>query len=259
MMSRVHTVLLVMCVFCWQRNNAEDVTLPTATNIKLSSINFKTLLDWSPTPTDYVYTVLVRSPYTDWTKKCIHTTSTTCDVTDLVKDVRSTYEVRISSERRRPSETEEFPYAEGPTFTPYEQTIIGKPKIENFTFNGDESRLTVSVSDTRTPYRYSNNNTYMTLRDIFQGDFRYTLFYRKASSTGKKQESSSTNEIVINTEKGESYCFFVQATVPSRKLLRTSQNSDEMCTPTERGAASGFFPSTGVLFLSNLILLSWSL
>ncbi|XP_056379087.1 tissue factor isoform X2 [Hyla sarda] len=247
-------IVLMVTMFCWRRSCAQVLDLPTATDIKWSSINFKTILDWSPEPTNYTYTVLVRSPFTDWIKKCINTRSTTCDVTDLMKDVRSTYEVRISSEIRS-TDVEEFPYAEGPTFTPYEQTIIGKPKIQNFSLSDDQSRLTVVVSDTRTPYKYDNNNTYMTLRDVFQNDFIYTLFYRKASSTGKKQESSSTNEIAINTDKGESYCFYVQTSVKSRKQNRVSQNSDELCTPSDGGA--GFLPSIGVLFLSNLILLSW--
>ncbi|XP_075689297.1 tissue factor isoform X2 [Rhinoderma darwinii] len=253
-------IVLLVAVCCWQRSSAQGVNVPTATDIKWSSINFKTILDWSPKPTNYTYTVLLRSPlFEDWKKKCINTKDTTCDVTNIVQDAQSTYDVRIVSEIKNTEiSAEEFPYAEGPTFTPYEQTIIGKPIIQNFTLNKDQNSLTVVVKDIPTPYKYSNN-TPITVRDIFQNDFTYTLFYRKASSTGKKQESSATNEIVINTEKGESYCFFVQASVPSRKQNRVSQNSDELCISSDSGAASGFLPSTGVLCLSNLILLYWLL
>lgn len=230
-MRCLHVVFLV-AFFCWQRSSAQGVNFPTATGIRWSSINFKTILDWGPKPTNYTYTVLLRSPYfEDWKKKCIYTQDTTCDVTDLMKEPRATYEVRIVSETRS-TDVEEFPYADGPTLIPYEQTIIGKPSIQNYTFSADRSRLTVLVSDTRTPYRFSNN-TPMTLRDVFAGDFTYTLFYRRASSTGKKEQSSSTNEIVISADKGESYCFYVQASVPSRKQNRVSENSVEMCTASD--------------------------
>ncbi|XP_073427512.1 tissue factor isoform X2 [Dendrobates tinctorius] len=245
--------LLLVAVFCWQRTSAQGENFPTATGISWSSINLKTILDWNPKPTNYTYSVLLRSPLSqDWTKKCPYTTATTCDVSDLMKDINSTYEVRIVSEIRPSSSievhAEEFPYAEGPTFTPYLQTIIGKPMIQNYTFDKDHSRLTVVVRDTPTPYRNANNNV-ITVRDMFQNDFAYTLYYRKASSTGKKSQSSSTNDIVINTEKGDGYCFYVQASVPSRITNRVSQNSEEVCTPSNGGAASGFFPSTGVLCL----------
>ncbi|XP_073499329.1 tissue factor isoform X2 [Phyllobates terribilis] len=168
----------------------------------------------------------------DWKKKCPYIMDTTCDVSDLMRDINSTYEVRIVSEIKS-SEilAEEFPYADGPTLLPYLQTRIGRPIIQNYTFDKDHSRLTVVVRDTPTPYRNADN-TPITVRDMFKDDFAYTLYYRKASSTGKKSQSSATNEIVINTEKGEGYCFYVQASVPSRTKNRVSQNSEELCTPS---------------------------
>ncbi|XP_071985151.1 tissue factor isoform X2 [Engystomops pustulosus] len=253
-----HTVLLLLgTLSCWHPSSAQGEKYPTATDIRWSSINLKTILDWAPKPTNYTYTVLIRGKYfLDWKKKCIFTTDTTCDVSDLMKDPKDTYDVRIVSEIRSPDGIEESPYAEGPSFTPYEETIIGKPVIRNFTLNKELNTLTVLIRDTPTPYRFSNN-TPKTVRDFFPNDFTYTLFYRKASSTGKKQQSSDTNEIVIKTDEGENYCFYVQASVPSRKVNRMSQNSDELCTSSDAGAASGFFPSTAVLCLSVLILLSW--
>ncbi|KAM3915467.1 tissue factor isoform 2-T2 [Leptodactylus fuscus] len=255
-MLSLHIVLLVT-VFCWQGTSAQGANFPTATKIMWSSINLKNIIDWEPKPTNYTYTVMIRNQYfQDWKKKCIYTKETTCEVTDLMKDVNATYEIRIVSEDKNLDTVEEPPYAEGPSFTPSDQTIIGKPVIHNFTLNRDT--LTVLVKDTLSPYRYPNN-TLIPLRDFFPNNFEYTLFYRKASSTGKKQQSSSTNEIVVKVDKGESYCFFVQALVPSRKQNRVSENSLEMCTSSDGGAASGFLPSTGFLCLSNLILLYWLL
>ncbi|KAM4022563.1 tissue factor isoform 2-T2 [Anomaloglossus baeobatrachus] len=248
--------LLLLAVFCWQKSSAQDMNIPTANNIMWTSINFKSILDWSPKPTNYSYSVLVRSPlFQDWKKKCFRIKDTTCDVTDLMENVNTTYEVRVVSEIDSPEITaEEFPYSDGPTFSPYLQTIIGKPIIQNYTFDKEQNRLTVVLRDTPTPYRNADNSP-KTLREIFQNDFIYTLYYRKASSTGKKSQSSTTNEIVINTEKGEGYCFYVQASVPSRVKNRVSQSSEELCTQSDGGAASGFLPSTGVLCLISWILL----
>ncbi|XP_018414711.1 PREDICTED: tissue factor, partial [Nanorana parkeri] len=207
---------------------------PTAKNIAWNSINFKTIVEWDGKPTDFVYTVEIRNQYVgDWKKKCIYTSNTECDVTDLLQDVNATYDLRITSEMRSEDEvTEEFPYADGPSFNPHDQTIIGKPAFESFNFNEDHTQLKVVVADPITPYKFGNK-TSKTVRDIFGNDFQYTLFYRKAGSTGKKEAHSATNEIVISTSKGEGYCFFVRATILSRRTNRYSQDSDEKCASSE--------------------------
>ncbi|KAM5147922.1 tissue factor isoform 2-T2 [Mantella aurantiaca] len=259
-MSCCFQILLLCAVFCWQRTPAQDFNFPTAQNIAWRSINFKTLVEWDLKPTNYSYTVEIRNPYVgDWKKKCIYTNNTECDVTDLLKNVTVTYDVRIISEiRSEDIVTEEFPYADGQSFNPYEQTIIGRPAFESFGFNEDHTQLKVVVKDPITPYRFDNKSM-KTVRDIFGKDFQYTLFYRKAGSTGKKEAHSATNEIVISTSKGEGYCFFVRATILSRRTNRFSQDSDEKCASFEGNAARGFAASTVFLYLCNLILLFWLL
>ncbi|XP_077309004.1 tissue factor isoform X2 [Lithobates pipiens] len=265
MAGSIHTMnclhLLLLCsVFCWQRSHAQDVNFPTAKNIKWTSVNFKTLVEWEGKPTNYSYTVEIRNTLLGvWERKCFYTKNTECDVTNLLKDVNATYNVRVSSEIQSEEVIEEFPYADGPDFNPYEKTIIGKPAFESFGFNEDHTQLKVVVKDPITPYRF-DNKTPKTVRDIFGKDFQYTLFYRKAGSTGKKEASSATNEIVITTSKGEGYCFFVRATILSRKTDRFSQDSDEKCASSEgSSAARGFAASTVFLYLCNLILLFWLL
>ncbi|KAM9324760.1 tissue factor [Gastrophryne carolinensis] len=241
----------------FKESHFAEANLPTAQNIKWSSYNFKSIVEWTGPATDFTYTVEVRSPFSDWEKKCINTKSTDCDVSDLLQRFNVTHDVRITSETEDPT-TEEFPYADGPSFNPYDQTIIGKPVIQGFEFNKEHTQLKVTVQDSLTPYRFPNR-TLKTIRDIFQDDFKYTVFYRKADSTGRKEASSVTNEIIINASKGESYCFYVRATVPSRKTNRNSQDSDEKCTPSAGTAASGFAAPTVFLYLCNLILLLWLL
>ncbi|XP_063795923.1 tissue factor isoform X2 [Pseudophryne corroboree] len=251
---------LTLCaVLFWQRIPAQEVNFQTAKDITWSSINFKTIVEWSPKPTNYTYTVEIRDQFSDWKKKCIYTKKTECDVTDVVQNVNYKYDVRIISEiYTQDIIAEEFPYADGPSFSPYEETIIGKPTIESFDFNKEHTKLTVIVKNPLTPYRFPNN-TFKSTLDIFKGDFINTVYYRKAGSTGKKEAVSSTNEIVINTEKGESYCFFVRGTVESRKVNRYSQDSNEKCTSSGSNALSGLATSTGFVYLCNLILLLWLL
>uniref|UniRef100_A0A803KFN2 Tissue factor n=1 Tax=Xenopus tropicalis TaxID=8364 RepID=A0A803KFN2_XENTR len=201
-----------------------------ASNVKWSSINFKTIIDWEPKPTNYTYTVEVAGEGSDWKRKCIYTTATECDVTDLLENVKDKYTARIISEVQDAEDfTEEAPYTDSPPFSPYQQTIIGKPVIDGYNFSKDHTKLTVIIKDPLTPYRFSNGN-FKSIRDIFNNDLTYTVLYRRSSSTGKKQETSNSNEIVIKVDRGESYCFYVQATIPSRSQNRVSQVSDEKCT-----------------------------
>ncbi|KAM8930587.1 tissue factor [Pelodytes ibericus] len=222
--------LLLCSALCLQWTSALDPNkLPTAVDITWSSINFKTILEWKPKPVNYFYTVEVSGTHSNWKKRCKYSSGTECDLTSFMENVHDTYTARVISELPGDEEIhEEYPFSESPPFTPYEQTILGMPVIESFDIKDD--KLHVLVKDPVTPY--FSNGSFKTVGDIFEKDYIYTLFYRKASSTGKKQESSDTNEIVISVEKGESYCFFVRSTVPSRKLNRHSQDSNERCTPT---------------------------
>uniref|UniRef100_A0A8C5QQT9 Tissue factor n=1 Tax=Leptobrachium leishanense TaxID=445787 RepID=A0A8C5QQT9_9ANUR len=251
--------LTLFCLtLCLQRTAAFDPKdIKTAINITWSSINFKTILEWKPKPENYTYTVEVSGKYTDWEKRCIRSMETECDVTSLLEDVKDTHTARVISDIPVTEDfVEEFPHAESPKFIPYEQTILGKPVIDSFELNKDDGKLNIFIKDAVTPYRFPNGS-FKTIRDIFQNDLRYTLFYRKASSTGRKQVSSTTNEIVINAENGESYCFFVRATILSRKANRDSQDSDEKCTPDGHNASRTLLPE--YMTLCTLILIYWLL
>ncbi|XP_063283376.1 tissue factor isoform X1 [Pelobates fuscus] len=223
---------LLCSALCFQWTAALDSKeLKTAVNIAWSSVNFKTILEWEPKPVNHTYSVDVSGEYSDWKTKCFYTKETECDVSNLLEDVNDTYTARIISNVKDSEHVEEFPHADSVPFTPYKQTKLGKPVIEQFELDKESGNLHVFVKDAVTPFAFPNN-TFKTVRDIFQSDFMYTLFYRKASSTGRKQATSATNEIVINVDKGESYCFYVRATIPSRKVDRDSPNSAEKCTPS---------------------------
>ncbi|XP_065266150.1 tissue factor [Emys orbicularis] len=202
--------------------------LSTAVNITWSSINFKTILQWQPVPTNYVYTVKISGINSNWEKVCVHTKETECDVTDKLEKVKDTYTAHIVSEMLSGTEKfEEPPYAISPKFTPYNQTTIGTPGIQ--TYELTDSKLKVLVEDPFTPYRFPNKS-FKSIREIFQNDLEYTLYYWKDRSTGKKEATTKSNQFEISIDKGENYCFFVQATILSRRENRKSQESKVKCT-----------------------------
>lgn len=208
-----------------------------AFNLTWISTDFKTILEWQPKPTNYTYTVQISDRSRNWKYKCTGTTDTECDLTDeIVKDVNWTYEARVLSVPWRNSthgkETlfgthgEEPPFTNAQKFLPYRDTKIGQPVIQKYEQDG--TKLKVTVKDSFTLVK--KNGTFLTLRQVFGNDLGYILTYRKDTSTGRKTNTTHTNEFLIDVEKGVSYCFFVQAVIFSRKTNHKSPESITKCT-----------------------------
>uniref|UniRef100_A0A8C5S5B1 Tissue factor n=1 Tax=Laticauda laticaudata TaxID=8630 RepID=A0A8C5S5B1_LATLA len=210
----------------------------TAVNITWSSINFKTLLHWDPKPVGYVYTVEMDGRE----KVCIHTDKTECDVTNVIlQNLKDIYTARIYSEIPYDEDNFEIPpYEVSSEFVPYTQTELGTPTVTYF--EQKDKILKVEVADPLTPKRV--NGTLQTIRDIFKNDLEYMLYYWKDQSTGKKSAKTKTNQFTVDVDKGKSYCFYVQANIPSRLSNQKSQKSSIKCTSIHRedldvGAAVG--------------------
>lgn len=143
-----------------------------------------------------------------------------------------------------------------PMFTPYLETNLGQPTIKSFEHLG--TKLNVTVQDARTLVR--KNGTFLSLQDVFGSDLSYTLYYWKASSTGKKTAKSNTNEFLIDVDKGENYCFNVQAVIPSRRVNQKSPESPIECTDHKKGTfRDTFFIIGAVVFVVIIVILSVSL
>ncbi|XP_031439989.1 coagulation factor IIIa [Clupea harengus] len=235
--------------------NTVTGSFPKAQNVSWSSINFKTLLLWSPKPDGYSYTVEFsrlgqnrdRSPH------CIQTSETECDLTQQLKNlkhIRETYTAVVQSESARgvPSDIVEPPYTESKKFCPYTDTLIGKPDF-NFTVSG--RKITINVIDPLTAL-FNGQNQRMSIRDIFGDDLQYSVMYRRAGSTGKKRQTSATNVIELaNVDKGESYCLMVQAAIPSRGLDKQyGELSHTKCTPDNN---KGIFDEYGIGAIAGVI------
>ncbi|NXF03226.1 TF factor, partial [Smithornis capensis] len=205
--------------------------LPTAVNITWSSINFKTILQWQPKPSGYFYTVEIHGKTSDIKKKCILTTETECDVTDALRNVKETYTAHILSVTPVEMDNFEEPlFAVSEKFTPYNQTVIGKPEIKNYTQKG--SKLNVMINDPLTPYTFPNGS-FLSIQDIFQYDLEYKLYYWKDKSSGKKDATTKSHTFEVTVDSTNNYCFYVQGIIPSRRENRNGQESMVLCTSVE--------------------------
>ncbi|XP_017901279.1 PREDICTED: tissue factor isoform X1 [Capra hircus] len=189
----------------------------------------------------------------NWKNKCFRTTNTECDVTDeIVKNVNETYLARVLSYPEDTSiSTVEPPFANSPEFTPYLETNLGQPTIRSFEQVG--TKLNVTVQDARTLVRADGK--FLSLRDVFGKDLNYTLYYWKASSTGKKKATTNTNGFLIDVDKGENYCFHVQAVILSRRANQKSPESPIVCTSHEKGLATELFFIIGAVMLVIIIFI----
>uniref|UniRef100_A0A8C5TKC7 Tissue factor n=1 Tax=Malurus cyaneus samueli TaxID=2593467 RepID=A0A8C5TKC7_9PASS len=211
--------------------------LPTAVNITWSSINFKTILQWQPKPSGYFYTVEIHGEKSDIKRKCILTSDTECDVTDVLRNVEEIYTAHILSvELTEEDNFEEPPYAVSEKFTPYSQTVIGKPEITNYSQKG--SKLNVTFKDPLTPYVFPNGS-FQSIRDIFQHNLEYKLYYWKDQSSGKKHVTTKSHEFEVSVDSDKNYCFYVQGIIPSRRENRNGQESTVFCTNVGRSILDG--------------------
>lgn len=208
---------------------------PKAQNVSWSSFNFKTLLMWDPEPTNYSYTVEFsvvgkdreRNPF------CIRSMETECDLSNSLTDLKATYSADVLSEppRGATSDIIEFPHTRSQRFCPYKDTQIGRPDFR-FEVSKDQKKITLYVTDPQTAL--FKDNRPLTIRDVFGDDLEYKVTYRKAKSTGKKVKISQSSAIELtDVDRGESYCFNVQAFIPSRPDKQLGELSHTQCSPDE--------------------------
>ncbi|NXA76915.1 TF factor, partial [Thryothorus ludovicianus] len=212
--------------------------LPTAVNITWSSINFKTILQWQPKPSGYFYTVEIHGWTSDIKRKCILTSETECDVTDVLRNVKETYTAHILSVR--PVEMDNFeepPFAVSEKFIPYSQKKVSVCVLVSLTATKDYSqkgsKLNVVFKDPLTPYIFPNGS-FQSIQDIFQHDLEYKLYYWKDPSSGKKDVTTKSHNFEVTVDIGKNYCFYVQGIIPSRRENRNGQKSMVLCTSVGR-------------------------
>ncbi|XP_008831889.1 tissue factor [Nannospalax galili] len=229
-----------------------------AYNLTWKSTNFKTILEWEPKPTNYAYKVLISSGSKDWTSKCFSKTDTECDLTDeIVKDVHQTYVAKVLSVPLNGTHfAGDLPYTNSPEFIPYKQTKLGQPRIQSFERVGTILNVTVENS----PTAIRRNGTFVSLREVFGKDLSYILHYWRATSTGKKTAKTNTDEFLVDVDKGDYYCFSVEALIPSRNENQRSPQSATECMTQGQGVfRETFFIVGAVVFVAIIFIIILSL
>nr|XP_057916945.1 coagulation factor IIIa [Doryrhamphus excisus] len=230
---------------------------PTARNVTWESTNFKTILSWQPLPSHYSYTVefsvLGRSK--ERNRNCIRTSTRTCDLTYSLMDVKACYVAYILSEPPLgvTSDLTEFPYTKSSTFCPYQDTDIGRVEFK-LEVSKDKKTTWLMVTDPLTALFQDDQQ--LSIRDIFSEKLEYKVTYRRNKSTGKKVYISKSNVMEIpDLDHEESYCFTVQAFIPSRRTdKQLGKPSQTQCSEDHKHSILEVY-SVGVIAGGILLVL----
>ncbi|XP_037131840.1 tissue factor-like [Syngnathus acus] len=236
-----------------------DEHAPQAENVLWVSLDFKTLLMWTTTPSTNTFTVQYSWDNSEkWIKSpnCIQIEETECDLTTDLEPLDRTYTAKIQTE---PTDydngDDDLPHTYSPPFNPYGQSEIS---AANFTVEVvEEGKVRVNIEDPLTSFHKYGRQ--LTIRDILKGDLQYKISYYKSGNTGKR-------DIIFKSNKGEvsgldadqSYCFMVAAFIPSRdKLHQQGAWSIQQCTPGQKNVFQelSLGALVGGLFILLLILI----
>ncbi|XP_029979816.1 tissue factor-like [Sphaeramia orbicularis] len=209
-----------MCVrMCVCAQSASD-SFPRAQNVTWKSTNFKTVLTWEPEPSaHYSYTVEFSQVGRDRQKNphCFRSSKTQCDLSSSLTDLSVCYTADVLSEPPLgvTSELTEFPHTRSPRFCPMEDTDILRPDFK-LHVSEDKRKTTLYVSDPLTAI--FKDGRQLTIRDVFGERLEYKVTYRRNQSTGKKVYNSKSNVVELtDLDRGDSYCFQVQALIRDRR------------------------------------------
>lgn len=208
--------------------------IPKAENVRWVSVDFKTMLVWTATPSEYTYTVLYSESEGNWDSNpdCIQISDPECDMTHSLKPFDRTYTADVQTEPAEADydpDPEELPHTYSPPFNPYRQSEIS---AVNFTVESvEDTAVTITITDPLTSLHERNRQ--LSVRDVLQKDLMYKITYYKSGSTGKRDVTSNSSVAKVwNLDAGQSYCFMVAAFIPSRaKAHRQGAWSSQICTP----------------------------
>ncbi|KAK3551389.1 hypothetical protein QTP70_016626 [Hemibagrus guttatus] len=235
-------------------------SFPKATNVTWFSFNFKTLLTWSPKPTNYSYTVEYSKLAEDnqRARYCIRTKETECDLTAELTDLKSKYRADVLSEpvSDMSSDLIEFPRTASELFCPYQDTIIGSPTVR-YEERKEERKIILNVEDIPTAV-FDAQKRQLTIQDIFKTDLQYKVTYNKAKSSGKKLKTSASSRIELtDLDRGESYCFSVQVYIPTRSINKQlGESSQIQCVSVDTFFLKEYSPAVivgGILAIIAII------
>ncbi|XP_037133394.1 coagulation factor IIIa isoform X1 [Syngnathus acus] len=251
------TALLMLLILVFLHSNAVIGFYPRAQNVTWKSTNYKTILTWEPLPSDYSYTVEFSVVAKDKQRNsnCVRISTTMCDLTSSLTDLNACYVADVLSEPPLgvTSDLTEFPYTSSSRFCPANDTDIGRPDFK-LDVSDDKKKTTLYVTDPLTALFKDDHQ--LNIRDIFLKKLHYKVTYRKNKSSGKKVFISQTNVIeMTNLDQGESYCFNVQAFIPSRSINKQlGKLSQTQCSDDDKQSIFEVY-SVGVIATAIVLIL----
>ncbi|XP_029314020.1 coagulation factor III, tissue factor a [Cottoperca gobio] len=247
----------LFAVFCLSTHSASG-SYPRAQNVTWKSTNFKTILSWEPKPSaDYSYTVEYSAIGRDKERNlhCVRSGMTVCDLSSSLTDLNACYTADVLSEPLLGATTDliEFPHTSSPRFCPYKDTDIGRPDFK-LDVSAGKKKTTLFVTDPLTAL--FKDGRQLDIRDIFSNQLQYKVTYRKNKSTGKKVYTSASNVIELtDLDRGESYCFNVQAFIPTRSIdKQLGELSQTQCSSDDNQSIFEVY-SVGVIAAAIFLIL----
>ncbi|XP_077411301.1 coagulation factor III, tissue factor a isoform X4 [Vanacampus margaritifer] len=248
---------LALLILLFLNSNAVTGLYPRAQTVTWKSTNFKTILTWEPLPTDYSYTVefSVVSRDKQRNSNCIRISTTMCDLTSSLADMNACYVADVLSEPPLgvTSDLTEFPYISSSRFCPANETDIGRPDFK-LEVSNYKNKTTLFVTEPLTAL--FKDGRQLNIRDIFLEKLYYKVTYRKNKSSGKKVFISKMSVIELtDLDQGESYCFNIQAFIPSRSSNKQlGELSQTQCSDDDKQSVFEVY-SVGVIATAILLIL----
>ncbi|XP_053186234.1 tissue factor-like [Scomber japonicus] len=207
-----------VCWSAWIITTADGVSLPKAENVLWVSLDFKTILTWTTTPSNDTYTVLYSWDDSNWMESpdCIRVSESECDLTNHLDPLNRLYSADIKTEAATmdyDDYQDEPPHTYSPHINPYKESKISAVKFSVEVV--EESNVTVMITDPVTSIHKQGRQ--LTIRDILKDDLKYKINYYKSGSTRTRDIISDYSIAnVSGLDPGVSYCFTVAAFIPSR-------------------------------------------
>ncbi|XP_061621188.1 coagulation factor IIIa isoform X3 [Phyllopteryx taeniolatus] len=130
---------------------------------------------------------------------------------------------------------------------------IGRPDFK-LEVSNNKKKTTLHVTDPLTALFKDDHQ--LNIRDIFLEKLHYKVTYRRNKSSGKKVFISKTSIIELtDLDQGESYCFNVQAFIPSRNVNKQlGELSQTQCSDDDKHSIFEVY-SVGVIATAILLIL----
>ncbi|XP_061925650.1 tissue factor-like [Entelurus aequoreus] len=247
---------LGVCMSAWILTRADD-SAPKAENVRWISLDFKTLLMWTSSPSHYTFTVKYSWDEGDWfeSPNCIDISERECDLSVDLEPIDRTFTADVLTEPESDEHLpEELPHTYSPPFNPYTQSEISAAEFDVEVL--EEGRVSVVIKDPLTSFHQKGKQ--LSVKDVLKDDLQYKISYYKSGNTGKRDIISKSNRAEVSgLDAGHSYCFMVAAFIPTRApAYRQGTWSMQQCTPGQKNVLQelSLGALVGGLFVILLVL-----